>query len=173
MSDPLHATDDPSGNPALAGADNVAALIAERDRYLDVARRTRAEFENYQKRVARDFENDRKYAPLPLIKELLPILDNLDRAIASARDQGQGVTGVIEGVDIVRKHLYEVLAKHGVAAIQVQGIPFDPNLHEAVMQRPSNDVPPMTVLETVQTGFRFHDRVVRPAQVIVSVAPSS
>lgn len=153
---------------AAAGAkDDVAR---ERDKYLELARRTQAEFENYQKRVRRDWENERKYAALPVLTDLLPVLDNLERALQSPPSEPTAEK-FVEGIRLLHKQWMDAMAKHGVAPVGVVGEPFDPNRHEAVMQQPSADYPPMTVLSVYRTGYVLHDRVLRPAQVIVSSAP--
>jgi molecular chaperone GrpE len=163
-------------DPADAGASpppagDLAAMTAERDKYLDLARRTRADFENYQTRARRDMEAERRYAATALVAELLPVMDNLERALDSARKAHENAT-LIEGIEIVRRQFADTLGKHGVAPIKPDNVPFDPNLHQAVMQQPSADHPPMTVLMTVETGYKLHDRVIRPAKVIVSAAPA-
>jgi molecular chaperone GrpE len=159
-----------SGDPKPAASGELAVITAERDKYLDLARRTRADFENYQTRIRRDMEAERRYAATALVAELLPVMDNLERALESAKKANADPT-LVEGVEIVRRQFADTLAKHGVAPIKPQHDPFDPNLHQAVMQQPSNDFPPMTVLMTVETGYKLHDRVIRPAKVIVSSAP--
>jgi len=166
---PSDAGASPDGDLKPASAGELAAVTAERDKYLDLARRTRADFENYQTRVRRDMEAERRYAAAALIAELLPVLDNLERALESAKKAKADPT-LLEGVEIVRRQFGDTLAKHGVAPIKPEHEPFDPNLHQAVMQQPSNDHPPMTVLMTVETGYKLHDRVIRPAKVIVSAA---
>lgn len=155
---------------AAAPTDDLESLRTERDKYLEMAKRARADFENYQKRVARDWETDRKYAAQPMIADLIPALDNLDRALESAKGKPDA-TGVVAGVELVRKQFETILAKHGVSPIRPGFETFDPNQHEAMMQQPTAEHPPMTVLQTVQPGYKFHDRVVRPAQVIVAAAP--
>lgn len=164
-----------SENETQAKAEQVSveSLIAERDKYLEMARRVRADFDNYQKRVARDMQTERQYAAQPLIAALLPVVDNLDRALESASAQKGSDGGIIEGVSLVRKQLQDAFEKHGVRAIAPEGDPFDPNVHEAVMQVPTNAQAPMTVIRTVQTGYMLHDRVIRPAQVIVAAAMPS
>lgn len=153
-------------------ASDLEKLIAERDHYLEMARRSRADFENYQKRISRELQTERKYALQPLLGDLLPVLDNLDRALEAAGGDFDGpARGLLEGIRMVRKQWLDALERHGVQAIQPEGQPFDYNCHEAVMQQPS-DQPAMTVLKTLQTGYRLHDRVVRPAQVIVSLGPA-
>lgn len=140
------------------------------EEYLDLAKRTRADFENYQKRFARDLTEERRYAQRPLAADLLPALDNLERATAAAQQAGE--TGpLIQGVQLALSQLLDILRRHGVTRIDALHKPFDPNLHEAVMQQPTADKPPMTVLQVLEQGYVLHDRVLRPARVIVSVAP--
>lgn len=150
-------------------SDDLEALRSDRDKYLDLARRTQAEFENYQKRVRRDWDADLKFAAQPILADLLPVLDNLERALDSAK--GTEATGPLhQGIELVHKQWLDVLAKHGARPMAPVGAPFDPNQHEAVMQQPSAEHPPMTVLAVTRTGYTLHDRVLRPAQVIVSQA---
>lgn len=160
----------PQGEPGHSGPSaqsDIQILLDEREQFKTLALRTRAEFENYQKRVARDMQQERKYANMPLVGDLLPALDNLDRAIESGKDNPQAA-GILEGIRLVRKQLLDGFEKHGVTPIPTTDTPFDPNMHQAVMQQPSADKPAMTVLQTLQNGYMLHDRVVRPAQVIVS-----
>lgn len=146
---------------------------AERDRddLRDLAQRTRADFENYQKRMQRDLAAERRYAHGPLAADLLPALDNLDRATAAARQAGE--TGpLVQGVAMVQAQVLDVLRRHGITRVEAQGQPFDPNKHQAVMQQPSDGVPPGTVLQVLEPGYLIHERVLRPARVVVSAAPA-
>jgi molecular chaperone GrpE len=143
----------------------------DRDELRDLAQRTRADFENYQKRNQRDRAEERRYAHSALAGELLPALDNLDRATAAAKQAGE--TGpLVQGVAMVQAQLLDVLRRHGVTRIEAQGQPFDPHLHQAVMQQPSGSVPPGTVLQVLEPGYTIHERVLRPARVVVSAAPA-
>jgi molecular chaperone GrpE len=142
-----------------------------RDQYLDLAQRTRADFENYQKRMQRDLATERRYAQAPLAADLLSALDNLERATAAAKKAGE--TGpLVQGVALVQAQLLDVLRRHGVQRIEALGKPFDPNLHEAVLQQPSAEHPPMTVVQVLEPGYTIHDRVLRHARVAVSTAPT-
>jgi molecular chaperone GrpE len=142
------------------------------EEYLDLAKRTRADFENYQKRFARDLAEERRYAQRPLAADLLPAIDNLERATAAAEQAGE--TGpLIQGVHLALSQFLDILRRHGVTRIDALHKPFDPHLHEAVVQQPTADRPPMTVLQVLEQGYLLHDRVLRPARVIVSVTPSS
>jgi len=161
--------------PATAAAENITPeamdelkkKAGERDQYLDLAQRTRAEFENFQKRNRNDRELERKYAYFPLVRDLLPVLDNLDRALAASQEAGE--TGALaKGVAMVQSQFLDLLKRNGIVRIEAQDKPFDPNAHEAVMQKPSADCEPNTVLQVLENGFMLHDRVVRPAKVIVS-----
>jgi len=147
-------------------------LEESKDRLL----RSQAELENYRKRAAREIEDHRRYANLPLIHDLLPVLDNVERAISAAdksTDKSPGVTVLLEGMKLVTKHFEEVLERHHCKRIGALGLPFDPHLHHAISQQETNEVPPGTVVLVAQAGFQLHDRVVRPSQVIVSRAPDS
>jgi molecular chaperone GrpE len=169
MSEDATGTQDASDNTTIASEDlaKLQKLAAERDQYLDLAARTRAEFENYQKRMQRERELERKYAFGPIAESLLPILDNLDRAVSAARQAGE--TGpLVQGVAMVQAQFMELLKRNGVTRIEAEGKPFDPNLHQAIMQQPSADVDPNTVVQIVEHGFLNQDRVLRPAKVIVS-----
>jgi len=143
----------------------------DRDELRDLAQRTRADFENYQKRVQRDTAQERRYAHGPLAADLLSALDNLDRATAAAAQAGE--TGpLVQGVAMVQAQVLDILRRHGITRIEALGQPFDPNLHQAVMQQPSASVPPGTVLQVLQPGYMIHERVLRPASVAVSAAPA-
>ncbi|MBN1910627.1 MAG: nucleotide exchange factor GrpE [Pirellulales bacterium] len=149
----------------------LSELQAELEDAKDRALRFMAEMENYKKRVARQVEEERRYANLPLIRDLLPALDNMNRAIEAA-EKSDSASGLLEGVKMVVQQIHGVLAQHDCHPIDAQDQPFDPNHHAAISQQPTADVPPGTVLHVVQTGFRLHDRVVRPSHVIVS-APAA
>jgi molecular chaperone GrpE len=142
-----------------------------RDQYLDLAQRTRADFENYQKRMQRDLAQERRYAQTPLAADLLAALDNLERATAAAEKAGEKGP-LVQGVAMVQAQILDVLRRHGVQRMNAQGQPFDPNLHQAVMQQPSAEYPPMTVVQVLEQGYTIHDRVLRPARVAVSTKPA-
>jgi molecular chaperone GrpE len=150
--------------------ERTAAIEQERDEFRSLLQRTRADFENYQKRTQRDAAQERRYWHSTLALDLLPILDNFERAVAAAKQAGE--TGpLVQGVAMVQAQVLDVLKRHGITRIEAQGQPFDPNLHQAVMQQPSAEQPPNTVLQVLEQGFMIHDRVLRPARVVVSVAP--
>jgi molecular chaperone GrpE len=170
MSDPTD-TDRPDGEVAFDGDEALRARAdraeQERDELKDRLLRQQAEFQNYQKRFQRELAEERRYAQMPLAGDLLPVLDNLDRATAAAEQAGE--TGpLVQGVALVRQQLLDLLRRHGVTLIEAAGQPFDPNLHQGLMQQPSAGVPPNTVLQVLEQGFKIYDRVLRPAKVIVS-----
>jgi molecular chaperone GrpE len=143
------------------------AAEQERNQFLELLKRTQADFENYQKRAQREAQQERRYCHTPLALDLLPALDNLDRATIAARQAGE--TGpLVQGVAMVQTQLLDVLRRHGITVIDAIDQPLDPNRHQAVMQRPNPEKPANTVLEVLQRGFMIHDRVLRPASVVVS-----
>jgi molecular chaperone GrpE len=129
--------------------------------------RAQAELENYRKRARRELEDERRYASMGLLRDLLPVLDNMQRAIAASEKSG-GDSTLLDGVKMVAQSLIATLAKHDCRPIAALHQPFDPAFHEAISQQATNDVPANTVVLVAQDGYTLHDRVVRPAQVIVS-----
>lgn len=129
-----------------------------------------ADAENFRKRTRRDYEDQLKYAAIPLVSDLLQVRDNLNRALeaSAALDDAQGVG---QGVAMVAKQLDDTLTKYGVKEIPAEGELFDPNVHEAVSQMPSPDHPSGTIAHVAVSGFQMHDRVIRPSQVVVSTGP--
>ena len=152
-------------DPEAPAPDPVATLEAERDEYLALAQRVQADFENYRKRAVRDQERLVAHAHERLVRELLPILDDLERALGAAEQHEEAK--LIEGVKLVEKSLRSALAKEGLVEIATDG-PFDPHVHEALLTQPRAGAEPGSVLEVVQRGYRVGDRVVRPARVIVA-----
>jgi molecular chaperone GrpE len=153
-----------------------ASPMAELERELADAKdrvlRTQAELENVRKRMRREMEDERKYAQTPLLGDLLPVVDNIGRAVAAAEKNADS-SGLLAGVKLVAKQLEDVLAKHHCVRIDALGKPFDPNFHAAIQQQPSADQPPNTVILVAQEGYKVHDRVLRPSQVIVSTNPAA
>ena len=134
------------------------------DRYL----RVNAEFENYKKRMIRESSDRLKFFNLDLIKELLPSLDNLERAISHAKIDNTDVESMIEGLEMVNKMTHEVFEKFGVSRVNTVGEVFDPNIHQAVGVVESDSVPENHVVEECLGGYLLHDRIIRPAMVRVS-----
>lgn len=193
------ASSEPAGGPgdtvsqgsSAALEERLAAVEAERDEYLADLQRIAAEYENYRKRVAREQERLVAHAHERLVRDLLPVLDDLERAAKpSVRESGPGdgigangvqvppaigyepdpkvqLKAVLDGVRLVEKALRAALAKEGLAEIPTEGT-FDPHVHEALMSRPDEGAEPGSVLEVVQRGYSLGGRVVRPARVIVA-----
>jgi molecular chaperone GrpE len=145
----------------------LAAAEAERDEYLDRLRRIAAEFDNYKKRVAREQEALTVRAGERLIRDLLPVLDDLERAVEAFAVHDK--EHVAEGVALVHRGLRGMLEREGLQEVAPDGEPFDPHRHEALLSQPS-DAPEGTVLQVVQKGFVLGDRVLRPARVVVAAA---
>jgi molecular chaperone GrpE len=144
--------------------ERLAQLEAERDEHLNDLKRVAADFENYRKRVARDQESLVARAHERLVKELLPVLDDLERALAAAEEHEEAK--LEEGVRLVHQELKAAFSREGLAEIETNGR-FDPHVHEALLSQPS-DAEEGSVLEVVQKGYRLGDRVVRPARVVVA-----
>jgi molecular chaperone GrpE len=150
----------------------VTVAEQQRDEYLALLQRTRADFENYQKRIQRDLAEERRQTLAGFVRELLAVLDNLQRALDAARKQGEKGP-LVQGVALVQSQLLEVLGRSGVTPIDALGQPFDPHMHESVSQQPRADVAPGTVVEVLQPGYRLHERVLRPARVVVAAPPTN
>ena len=134
------------------------------DRLLRVA----AEFENYKKRNAREMNDFRKFANESFLKAMLPVVDSLDLAIASASNDQQANSSVVEGVTMTLKEIYKVFEQFGVRPIESIGKTFDPVFHQAMMQEETEVYPENTVSRELQKGYMIHDRLLRPAMVVVS-----
>ena len=132
--------------------------------------KAQAEAENFRKRLRRDYEDQVKYAAVPLVTDILEVRDNLLRGLQAANHSADA-GGLQEGVAMVVKQLDDFLVKHAVVPIPTEGEQFDPNVHEAISQMPSEHESGM-VAHVAQAGFKMHDRVVRPSQVVVSTGPA-
>jgi molecular chaperone GrpE len=148
--------------------ERLAALEAERDERVNDLKRVAADFENYRKRVARDQESLVARAHERLVKELLPVLDDLERALAAAEEHEEAK--LEEGVRLVHRSLRDALTREGLAEIETNGR-FDPHVHEALLSQPS-EAEEGSVLEVLQKGYRLGDHVIRPARVIVATPPA-
>jgi len=163
--------------------DELTLAQNERDEYLDALQRLKAEFDNYRKRVARDQQELAARAHERLVKELVPVLDDLERALAQFPRSGAGQADpsapdrlrqayagdgdIEEGVRLVHRQLSEALAKEGLTEVPTDG-KFDPQLHEALSTQPAEGTEPGLVLETMEKGYRLNGQVLRPAKVVVS-----
>ncbi len=147
--------------------DALADTKRERDEYLELAQRTRADFENYKKRVARESAEAERRGMAKLVRELLPVVDNLERALAVAESE-DAASGVADGIRLVLQDLRALLERTGVESYDPAGEPFDPSHHEAITSRSQDDTEPGVVLEVVDKGYRLNGQVLRPARVVVS-----
>jgi molecular chaperone GrpE len=152
--------------------DPVAQLAAERDELKDRLLRLAAETDNYKKRSEREKNEFLKRANERLLKDLLPVMDNLERAMEHAVEEGGAEEGMIKGLELTGHELWKVMEKHGVERIEALGEPFDPEFHEAMMQQEDPDVDENTVIGVLQRGYLLHGRLLRPAMVIVSKRPA-
>src|SRR5215831_3316263 len=150
--------------------DALAGLQADLDRFRDLALRSQADFENYKKRAAREKEDAVKYANSSLLQRLVSILDNFELGMAAAKTEGDH-SPIYAGMVLVQKQLNDLLEENGLEAIEAEGKKFDPNLHEAIAHEPSQS-PEGMVLRQARRGYRFKDRLLRPARVVVSSGPS-
>jgi molecular chaperone GrpE len=155
----------PEAQPASDDHEALAALEEECASLKDQLLRSRAEFENFRKRTAREVERIRKTAAESLIHELLAVLDNLELALRNAEDPKDPM---VQGVRLVHRQFMESLARNGLEPIEAVGQRFDPNVHEAVAQAPSDDVEPDHVIEEFQRGYRLGGQILRPSKVLVS-----
>lgn len=138
-------------------------LDAEKDRLL----RLSAEFENYKKRKQREIDDFKKFANETIFRQMLPVVDNLERAIASAEtnsDEG----ALLEGVKMIHKDILKLLEMFSVKVVKAGNEPFDPNFHQAVTRHETDEFPENTVTTVLQNGYLLHDRLIRPAMVVVS-----
>jgi molecular chaperone GrpE len=156
---------EPQGSPPDEGAARLEEAEKTRDEYLADLQRLAAEFENYRKRATRDQERLVAHAHERLVRELLPVLDDLERALEAAERHEE--VALVDGVKLVEQSLRKALVKEGLVEIETDG-PFDPHVHEALLTQPRDEAEPGSVLEVVQRGYRLGDKVVRPARVIVA-----
>ncbi len=157
----------PAGEPEEGEVASLKGKLAKAEQQKDDLLRTLADYENSRKRGARDLETERKFAHGKLAGDLLPALDNLDRAVTAAKKTGDNGP-LVQGVMATQAILLDVLKRHGIVPIEALGLPFDPNLHQAVQMMPSKEYPPHSIIQVLQQGFLIHDRVLRPASVILA-----
>jgi len=153
-----------SGQVVEAPDPELARLQAEASEMRDLAQRKQAELENYRKRVERERAELSRYANADVVREILPVLDNLERALGAGASEGQ----LRDGVAIIQRQLQEILTRLGLVEVESMGKPFDPHVHEAVTQQETEDHPEGTVLDVFQKGYLFKDRLLRPAMVSVA-----
>ena len=147
-------------------SDAEEAAAQSHDRLL----RVMAEHDNYKKRALREVSDFQKFANESLIKDMLPIIDNLERAVESSSAAKTSDHAIVEGVQMTLKEIYKVLERFNLKSLESEGKPFDPNFHQAVLQEETSEHPENTVLKEMQKGYVLHDRLIRPAMVVVSKA---
>jgi molecular chaperone GrpE len=152
------------GGPAL----DLERAVAERDEYLDALQRLKADFDNYRRRTERERQATAAGAAREVVRGLLPVMDNLERAVAALGEHGDQI---VAGVDMVRGQLASILTGHGVEEIAAIGHEFDPTVHEAIAQIPAPGSPAGTVVEVVEKGYRHSEHVLRPTKVVVAAEP--
>lgn len=150
--------------------DPMTALQQEVDKWKDLAYRSQAELDNYRKRVTREAQETRAYANADILRGLLPIMDNFEMGLEAARAESE-TSVIFVGMNMVNKQIQDFLRDFGVQEVEAQDQPFDPNLHDAVAQEPSETVAEGTVLKVARRGFRLRDRLLRAATVVVSSGP--
>ncbi|MCB2211985.1 nucleotide exchange factor GrpE [bacterium] len=147
----------------------ITELTEENDRLRDQMLRARAEFENFRRRKNREFEEFSALANESLIEDLLPVLDDLALLINNAEDK-QDVAGLLEGAKLIQQKFSDTLRKRGLEEVKAEGEPFDPDLHEALLETPSPDAEPGTILNVHQTGYKLGNKLIRPSRVIIAAA---
>jgi molecular chaperone GrpE len=156
---------DPERGSVPLEEDRVAGLERERDEYLDSLRRLKAEFDNFRKRTESERAAQSARAGESLVKELLPVLDDLERALVAAEEHEEAK--LEDGVRLVHRALADVLARTGLAELETDGA-FDPHVHEALLAQPVEGAEPGSIVQVLQKGYRLGDRVLRPARVVVA-----
>jgi molecular chaperone GrpE len=170
-------TENPTPETSADGIDAVALLLQLEDlkTQLQAAKeaqlRSLAELDNVRKRAEREIANAGKFGTEKLLGELLGICDSVDLGLQAADKPDVSAKAIAEGLELTRRQLVSVLEKQGVTAVDPKGLPFNPDFHEAVSMVPSAEVPPNHVLNVMQKGYRLHERLLRPAIVIVASAP--
>lgn len=163
------------GSDATAGDADVQALVAERDEMRDRWMRALADAENSRKRSERDRKEAEQYGGSKLSRDMLPVYDNLRRALEAATDEQRAAAGpLIEGVELTMRELLNVFSKHGITPIAPKvGDKFDPQVHQAMFEAPLPDTTAGDIIQVMSEGFLLHERLLRPAQVGVSSAPAA
>ena len=160
---------------AAPHADETPELQAVRDdieKFKDLYLRSQADLDNYRKRAAREVEDARRYANISLLERLLPVLDNFELGLEAAR-QSPGAENILQGMSMVQKQLQDFLRESGAEPIEAVGAEFDPNLHEALGQEASAEIPEGVVTRQLRRGYKLKDRLLRASAVMVSKGPAS
>ena len=158
---------DPASSPTDNIQDQMQRLKAERDKYKDIALRSVADLDNYRKRMAREKDDAIRFANANFLERLIPILDNFELGLQAAKASG-GQSAVVDGMSMVSRQLQDFLSSCGVETIDAIGQVFNPNIHEAIAQEENADIEEGHVIRQVRKGYRLKDRLIRPANVVVS-----
>ena len=158
---------EPTTGKEAAAKDPLVEAQTEVAKWKDVAARNQAELENYRKRVAREREDDMKRTRAGLLEDLLPVLDNFELGMLEVR-KGDPKSPIVVGMEMIERQLKDFMANAGVEVIDAPGTAFDPNLHEAVSQEVSSEVPEGKVIRQLRKGYKLRERLLRPAMVVVS-----
>jgi molecular chaperone GrpE len=148
----------------------LATLAAAYESAKEQSLRSQADAQNARRRAEQDIEKAHKFGQDKIVNDLLPVVDNLERALATIDTSNEAFTAIAEGIQLTYKSFIDALARHQVIVVNPHGEPFDPNLHQAVSAVPNPDVEPNTVINVFQKGYTLHGRLVRPAMVVVSKA---
>ena len=149
----------------------LATLAAAYESAKEQSLRSQAEAQNARRRAEQDIEKAHKFGQDKIVNDLLPVVDNLERALATIDSSNELFTAIAEGIQLTYKSFIDALARHQVLVVNPHGEPFDPNLHQAVSAVPNPDAEPNTVINVFQKGYTLHGRLLRPAMVVVSKAP--
>lgn len=149
----------------------LATLAAAYESAKEQSLRSQAEAQNTRRRAEQDVEKAHKFGQEKIVNDLLPVVDNLERALSTIDATNEAFTAIAEGIQLTLKSFVDALARHQVVVVNPHGEPFDPNLHQAVSAVPNPDAEPNTVINVFQKGYTLHGRLVRPAMVVVSKAP--
>ncbi len=163
-------TETEDANTVDAVQAEIEGLAAQLTEAKDQALRAQAEAQNARRRAEQDVEKAHKFGQEKLVGDLLPVIDNLERALDSMNVEDEALKSVVEGIELTLKSFQDTLTKHSVVAVNPAGEPFDPQQHQAMTMVPNPDVEPNTVIDVFQKGYTLHGRLVRPAMVVVSKA---
>jgi molecular chaperone GrpE len=171
-SNPLENDEQEDVHHSEEAGDALEIALAEAEKFRDLALRSEAEMQNLRKRAERDVQNAHKFGVERLVQNLLPVMDSLEKAIeTSEQSETPDDDPQLEGLRLCLKLFSEVLEKEGIVVVDPLGTPFDPNLHEALSMIENPDLEPNSVMAVIQKGYQLHERLVRPAMVMVSKAP--
>lgn len=150
----------------------IESLTAQLEEARNQTLRAQAEVQNVRRRVEQDVEKAHKFGKEKIVNDFLPVVDNLERALAAIDTENEAFNGVVEGIELTLKSFVDSLKRHNVEPVNPEGEPFDPQLHQAMSMVENPDVEPNTVINVFQKGYTLHGRLVRPAMVVVSKAPA-